>query len=487
MSEKEKVEKKKEKKPDNQFHVDKLLRSNQKDYDQKYIEFIEYLNKDPFNNLNSVIDYMFSLYTKEEKNDKNRKKITTIFTNTKFISYITTLQNRSPEIFGILSKLDEKFDLQKYSELTLNMDTIFYGSIITDEENNINIKPPLNSKSIYKLIEIILENDKDLARKWILEVFSYDKTKLRNKKFEDIVNPDSEEFKKILINNSKANQIFYNIVFEKQPFQNLIELKNKLSVQENNSTREIAQLEESKKRLEYDVSSKQAEITSLKNDVAKKEQENEQLKREKNIALTECADWKSKFNMLQKRYDSNMSIAIKLQSDYEQLRNESAKKEHDDEDYINKIEDENEKLKKELETLKADFALKSHKLSAMAAENATSGSEARATTMKNLIQKISSPFYYLSMFCQEFNETQQLSEESAPFFIDTINQLESAFALMGAKKYGKLDEIVKFDSMLHEPQGGNLANGDFAKITEPGWKIEDEIFIKAKVEKSEEN
>ena len=226
---------------------------------------------------------MFSLYTKEEKNDKNRKKITAILTNTKFISYITNLKNRSPEIFGILSKLDEKFDLQKYSELTLNMDTIFYGSIITEEENNINIKPPLNSKSIYKLIEIILENDKDLARKWILEVFSYDKTKLRNKKFEDIVNPDSEEFKKILINNSKANQIFYNIVFEKQPFQNLIELKNKLSVQENNSTREIAQLEESKKRLEYDVSSKQTEITSLKNDVAKKEQENEQLKTEKNI------------------------------------------------------------------------------------------------------------------------------------------------------------------------------------------------------------
>ena len=182
-----------------------------------------------------------------------------------------------------------------------------------------------------------------------------------------------------------------------------------------------------------------------------------------------------------------MTIAVKLQTDYEQLRNESAQKEKEDEDFINKLEDEKEKLNKELEALKADFALKSHKLSEMASEKESTGSEARATTMKNLVQKISSPFYYLSMFCQEFNETQRLSEESAPFFIDTINQLESAFALMGAKKFGKLDEIVRFDSMIHEPQGGNLANGDSAKITEPGWKIEDEIFIKAKVEKSEEN
>lgn len=479
---------KKEKKPEHQAQVDKLLKASQKDYDEQFLKFLEYVSQNSLDNLKSVIDYMTELYSKEneKEREKNRKKIDAILLNPNFISFISKLKNRSSEVFVILKKFDDNFDLQKYSGLTLNMETIFYGSYVKEEDDGYKVNPPLNSRSIYRLIDIILDNDKDLASKWILEVFNYDKSKLCNKKFEDIVNPDSEDFKKILKENPKAHQIFIDLIFSKKPFQTVIETKNKFKEIESTLNRKISELEEGKRRLEYDISSKTDRIREFENEISSQNIKLDKLNTEKVIAENDCARWKSQFETINSRFSSWMTQMAEEQKENEQFRIDAANKEKADEDFINTLEDEKEKLEKELEALKADFALKSHKLSELANAQASSGTEARSTTMKNLVQKVSSPFYYLSMFCQEFNETQSLSEESAPFFVDTINQLESAFALMGAKKFGKLDEIIKYDASIHEPMGGNLANGDSAKITEPGWKIEDEIFIKAKVEKVED-
>lgn len=266
---------KKEKKPEWQFQVDKLLKTTQKDYEhyeQQYLDFLEYINQDAFTNLNSVIDYMGVLYGKEEKNNKNKKKINEILTNPKFISHITNLKNRSTEIFFVLKKIDELFDLQKNADITLNLDTIFYGAMIS-EKGETRILPPLNSKSIYRLIEIILANDKDLAGKWILEVFNFDKTKLYNKKFEDIVSADDEEFKKILINNSVAHSLFVDMIFSKRPFQKMFELRNQYKESEYRLNGKISDLEIEKTRLESEISSKKFEISNLKNEVSNNTQE----------------------------------------------------------------------------------------------------------------------------------------------------------------------------------------------------------------------
>lgn len=479
---------KKEKKPEYQSLVDKILKASQKDFDEQFLKFLEYVSQDSLDNLKSVIDYMAELYSKanEKEREKNRKKIDAILLNPNFISFISKLKNRSSEVFVILKKFDDNFDLQKYSGLTLNMETIFYGSYVKDGDDGYKVNPPLNSRSIYQLIEILLDNDKDLASKWILEVFNYDKSKLYNKKFEDIVNPDSEDFKKILKDNSKAHQIFIDLIFSKKPFQTVIETKNKFKEIESTLNRKISELEDGKRRLEYDALSKTDKIRELENEISSQNIKLDKLNTEKVNAENDCAKWKSQFETINSRFSSWMTQMTEEQKENEQFRIDAANKEKADEDFINALEDQKEKLEKELESLKADFALKSHKLSELSNAQASSGIEARSITMKNLVQKVSTPFYYLSMFCQEFNDTQTLSEESVPFFIDTINQLESAFALMGAKKFGKLDEIVKYDSSIHEPMGGNLANGDSAKITEPGWRIEDEVFIKAKVEKVED-
>ena len=479
---------KKEKKPEYQSLVDKILKASQKDFDEQFFKFLEYVSQDSLDNLKSVIDYMAELYSKanEKEREKNRKKIDAILLNPNFISFISKLKNRSSEVFVILKKFDDNFNLQKYSGLTLNMETIFYGSYVKDGDDGYKVNPPLNSRSIYHLIEILLDNDKDLASKWILEVFNYDKSKLYNKKFEDIVNPDSEDFKKILKDNSKAHQIFIDLIFSKKPFQTVIETKNKFKEIESTLNRKISELEDGKRRLEYDALSKTDKIRELENEISSQNIKLDKLNTEKLSAENDCAKWKSQFETINSRFSSWMTKMAEEQKENEQFRIDAANKEKADEDFINALEDQKEKLEKELEALKADFALKSHKLSELSNAQASSGIEARSITMKNLVQKVSTPFYYLSMFCQEFNDTQTLSEESVPFFIDTINQLESAFALMGAKKFGKLDEIVKYDSSIHEPMGGNLANGDSAKITEPGWKIEDEVFIKAKVEKVED-
>ena len=479
---------KKEKKPEYQSLVDKILKASQKDFDEQFLKFLEYVSQDSLDNLKSVIDYMAELYSKanEKEREKNRKKIDAILLNPNFISFISKLKNRSSEVFVILKKFDDNFDLQKYSGLTLNMETIFYGSYVKGGDDGYKVNPPLNSRSIYHLIEILLDNDKDLASKWILEVFNYDKSKLYNKKFEDIVNPDSEDFKKILKDNSKAHQIFIDLIFSKKPFQTVIETKNKFKEIESTLNRKISELEDGKRRLEYDALSKTDKIRELENEISSQNIKLDKLNTEKVNAENDCAKWKSQFETINNRFSSWMTQMAEEQKENEQFRIDAANKEKADEDFINALEDQKEKLEKELEALKADFALKSHKLSELSNAQASSGIEARSITMKNLVQKVSTPFYYLSMFCQEFNDTQTLSEESVPFFIDTINQLESAFALMGAKKFGKLDEIVKYDSSIHEPMGGNLANGDSAKITEPGWKIEDEVFIKAKVEKVED-
>lgn len=479
---------KKEKKPDYQYQVDKLLKVPQKEFDEQLLKFFDFIKQDSLDNLKAVVNYMGTLYSveNEKEREKNRKKINSVLLNSNFKSYISNLKNRTSDVYTILKMFDDKFDLHLYSDLTLNLNTIFYGSYVKTDDDGYKVNPPENTKSIYRLIEIILDNDKDLASKWISEVFNFDKTKLCNKKFEDIVNPDSDEFKKILMDNPKAHQVFIEMIFSKRPFQTVTELKNKLKETESDLNRKVSDLEDAKRRLEYDLTTKVDKVKKLESDILSLNNQISTLNTEKNTAINDCTTWKSKFDHLNSTHKTNMEIAERIQNEYDKLKIDSATKEKADEDYINQLEDQKEKLEKDLEALKADMALKTHKLSEMASEKASSRTEARSTTMKNLVQKVSSPFYYLSMFCQEFNETQSLSEESSPFFVDTVNQIESAFALMGAKKVGKLDEIVKYDTSIHEPMGGNLANGDACKITEPGWKIEDEVFIKAKVEKVED-
>lgn len=472
-----KTKNKKENKPEYQSQIDKLLKTKKKEYDEQFLKFLEFIRQDSLDNLNSAVDYMAELYSGEEK---NKKKINAILTNSHFISFITNLKNKTTEVYVILKKIDDNFDVKEYADITLNINTIFYGSKTTDEERNTKINPPLNSKSIYRLIEIILQNDKELASRWISEVFNFDRNKLKNKKFEDVVNSDSEDFQKILLSNPVAHKIFIDMIFSKKPFQSLVEVKN----EQKKLKDEIAGLKQSKKHQENELSTKEDRLKELVNEINSKNIEIDKLTMLNKQLNIECETEKNNFVKLKNRYES---IALRLQDELNQLKIDSANKEKEAKDFINNLEEKIENLTKELEAIKADYALKSHKLSEIQSEKASAGTEARAITMRNLVQKISSQFYYLSMFCQEIKETNHLSEDSAPFFIETINQIESAFALMGAKKVGKLDEIVKFDSSIHEPMGGSLASGDSAKITEPGWQIDNEIFIKTKVERVEEN
>ena len=88
------------------------------------------------------------------------------------------------------------------------------------------------------------------------------------------------------------------------------------------------------------------------------------------------------------------------------------------------------------------------------------------------------------MFYQILSEDKGvLDEMNLDMFRDVLEQIDSALEEIGLKKIGILDEVVEYDSAIHNPVSESISNGEKVKVTGFGWKINGEVFIKMPVEK----
>ena len=108
---------------------------------------------------------------------------------------------------------------------------------------------------------------------------------------------------------------------------------------------------------------------------------------------------------------------------------------------------------------------------------------ARIEMMRELVSGINEQFFYLTMFYLELKDTGKLEPESIELYADTLNNIDSVLARLGIKKIGVIDQTVNYDTSIHVSTDAKLSNGDKVVVSGYGWKIGDEVYIKAPVEK----
>lgn len=109
----------------------------------------------------------------------------------------------------------------------------------------------------------------------------------------------------------------------------------------------------------------------------------------------------------------------------------------------------------------------------------------RFDIMRELVTGINEQFFYLTMFYLELKDTGKLEPESIELYADTLHNIDSVFENLGIKKIGVIDQKVAYDASMHISTDAKIANGEQVIVSGYGWKIGDDVYIKAPVEKGE--
>lgn len=111
----------------------------------------------------------------------------------------------------------------------------------------------------------------------------------------------------------------------------------------------------------------------------------------------------------------------------------------------------------------------------------SSESNIKREAYSSLIKKLSSVFDDLSKFCLQGSD---LSMDDAKMCCSTIEEMLKKLAEFGIQRFGSIDEIVEFNAVEHNPVE-TISNHDSVQICEFGWKIDDQVIVKAEVKKPE--
>ena len=150
-----------------------------------------------------------------------------------------------------------------------------------------------------------------------------------------------------------------------------------------------------------------------------------------------------------------------------------------------KAESQQTVLQGELSDLKTDYEMQKNQLMRMQESQQDQASAAGGEFMKKLLSGISERLYDLNMFYLDLKDTGRLEPDSVDLFHDTLHEIDTALAGLGAEKIGEMDQTVPYDPTVHSPAEGRLSPGEEVVISVPGWKINGNVFLKAQVEKNQ--
>ncbi len=432
-------------------------------------------------------------------NDKPelKKEINSILVSARSLKLFREARQKITDLYPILIAMNVAFSVAEYPELSLAPKSSMYGSKIKKSSKETITKSPIGNDEYKAMLEVFLQL-KDYKRfgDWLMAILVFTPHQIVNEYREEYT-PVREElkdwaYKQINSNENYKRSIDY-LLFKQGRFRAFADFfveKPIFEEREKDFENKIKTLEDTnKKELERQENLRKNQFESIqkKNTIIKG------LER-KAEELDECL---SQLHDLENKYKAQISINEKISLENDR-RIEEMQDEYDSR--LEGIQDEYERVQKELsnsltkleehntsyDALQSDYELKNSEL--MRLKDAVKNSEdaARLDLMKKLVEGINEQFYYLTMFYLELKETGKLEPESIELFGDTLNNIDMVLADLGIEKIGNIDNQTIYDSSIHMSSDAKLSNGEKVVVSGYGWKIGNEVYIKAPVEKGEQ-
>lgn len=388
------------------------------------------------------------------------------------------------EVYELVEFVNAKFPVGNDPLFTLNPIGPIYG---TEEEKSSKSEPsiylsPLSNKEIMKCLEVFLEKNPKALYTWIMEILAFDE-ELIVSSFKDKFIPERQNLLLEIIDLVKNDKRYQTIVsdrmFEKGDFARLVNLQRKCE----HAERKVVALEENIKTLENSIKEKDDAFRA-------RTDEQKAIIEGKNLTIEGLQEKVKKFEELSEMLNSYMVKYDAQVSINERITIENNNRIREAQNYTNSVDAENTKLQTELsevkalyENVKSDLSLKIAEIKRLSDDKVMIECKAKEGLLQELVSALKEQLYYIILYHLELKENGTLGCDSIGMFGDTILNIKEALYSVGIEMFGILDEVIPYDSSVHDSMGVKLSNGEKVVLRVPGWKINGTIYAKAQVEK----
>lgn len=451
-------------------------------YQKKFETLCEQISKNGFTYLSEYVNTLYHL--NKDKPDWKRD-IKSLLVHRKSLMLFKEARTSIAELYPILKFVNGIFSIDDYSELSLSPKAAMYGSEIDKTQKDSTKRPPMNNEEYQAMLEMFRQvKDEKRFGEWLTAILMFTPDRMVDG-FQETFVQERKKLKQWLYTQINSNNDYKraieDLLFSHQLLNTLIdafaektELKKKqTALEEENkklqekNTQEKAQHDEQRANQYQIILNYESEIDDLKHKV-----------REYNRCSQELDGYIEK-------YKAQIGINERITIENVRRLNEAKTVLESTQCKLKETMAQLEELQTAYTALQSDYSLTKNELQRLK-EAATQKEEAvRKDVMRELVSGISEQLYYLTMFYLELKDTGMLSPESIDLFADTLNNIDGVLKKLGINKIGVIEQTTYYDASIHSSTDSKLSNGDKVVVSGFGWKIHDEVYIKAPVEKEE--
>lgn len=456
------------------------LKKKKKVIETKKDDFFKSLDDLDIGEMTEVVEALQQIYFEQRELKPLTKKL---LTNASFRRKISAMRkNDFRSAYGLIAFISDKFPVDDYPMYTLKPNAPLYGSEVEKTSKSSTHLPPLSNDEILKCLEVYAENDKWALYGWVMAIFAFDENNMIEA-FKDKYLKERQELLLRVIDKTKKEKKIQDIIseklFEKGDLARLVNLQ----VKGLQTEVRVKELEENVAQLNKDAEYKESSYWE-------RAEKQKSIIDEKQAAIDVLQAKLKKYDELALRLDQYIKKYEAQVSMNERITIVNDIRVHEMEDSVNRVEAENTRLITEISEIKAayenvqsDLILKIAEIKRLSEYTARVESKAKDSVLQELISSVKEQLYYINLYYMELTENGNLEKESIDMFGDTISNIDNAFKTIGIEKIGVIDEVVKYDSALHDAIGEKMSNGEKAILRVPGWKVNGEVCAKAQVEK----
>ena len=452
-------------------------------FQNKYDEMCKEISQ---NGISYLTEYVDALKKLSADHSDWKRDLKSLLVDKKFLKIFREARAQITELYPLLLSINQTFTVDEYSELSLSPKSAMYGSEIGKTQNGITKKPPMTNKE-YQGMLMMFQQVKDFKRfeDWLMAILVYAPDQMLDECREKYA-PERETLKKWAYDQIKSSKPYREAV------SNVLLKKAMLHI--------VMDAYAAKPRLEKKQAELEAEIKRLQEAGEQEKTEHEERRRKQYEKIEQQRERIAELNNTNKDLDklrlqlNRCSEVYQAQiSMNERITIENDRRIREMETGYGRIQDELAGTKArfdELQTaytaLQSDYSLRNNELDRLKNMAAQEEEKARTNMMRELVSGINEQFYYLAMFYLELKENGKLEPESIELYADTLNNIDIVLAELGIQKIGVINQTVAYDASIHDSLGTKVSNGDKVVVTGYGWKIGEEIYIKAPVEKGDQ-
>lgn len=433
-----------------------------------------------------LVTYVDTLKRLYEDHSDWKRDLQTILTQGKSLMLFRDARSSIIDLYPVLVTVNKTFKVDDYVELSLSPRAAMYGSEMNKTQKGSTKRAPMENEEYQAMLDTFL-HVKDYKRfaDWLMAILVFTPEQMVDE-YQPTYIPKREQLKEWAyrqINNDKNyRHIVIDTLLKKRNLAALMDafvampglekkqesLEDEIKRLQEASEQERAEHDERRAKQYETIQQLKAENEELRKRVREYDRCQEQ--------LTDYIDkYKTQVSMNERITVDNDRRLQEMESDYDRMADE-----------LDVLKDQLDELSTSHAALQADYGLKNNELQRLRDMSVQKEDTARVSLMQEFISGVNDQLYYLTMFYLELRDTGRLEPESIELYADTLQNIDGVLAELGISKIGTIDQIVEYDASIHKSTDARLSNGDKAIVRGYGWKIGDEVYIKAPVEKEGE-